>query len=115
MPTLLVVGAGLFGSQAAAYARSKGVEALVFDAALTGAASHAAAGLFKEDWAGKKLREHYHRALPLLDRLYGVGQVDLTDDEGGRESFLFVPPAAILERDPVRRLVTAAGDGWVEA
>src|SRR5438477_414520 len=38
MPSLLVVGGGLFGSQAAAYARSKGIEALVFDAALHGAA-----------------------------------------------------------------------------
>ena len=56
MPSLLVIGGGLFGSQAAAYARSKGIETLVFDAGLTGAASPAAAGLFKEAWAGKKLR-----------------------------------------------------------
>src|SRR5581483_2122110 len=99
MPTLLIVGAGLFGSQAAAYARSKGVEALVFDAGLTGAASHAAAGIFKEDWAGRKLREHYHRALPLLDRLYGIRHVALTHDDGRKETFLFVPPALILEPD----------------
>jgi glycine/D-amino acid oxidase-like deaminating enzyme len=115
MPILLIVGAGLFGSQAAAYARSKGVEALVFDAGLDGAASHAAAGLFKEGWAGRKLHEHYHRALPLLDRLYGIRSVALTHDDGRKETFLFVPPTAILERDPVRQLVTGVGDGWVEA
>ena len=115
MPTLLVVGAGLFGSQAAAYARSKGVEALVFDAALSGAASHAAAGLFKEDWAGRKLREHYHHALPILERLYGIGHVYMTNDDGRREAFLFVPPALIMEPNPVRDLVTAVGDGWLAA
>ena len=115
MPTLLIVGAGLFGSQAAAYARSKGVEALVFDAGLDGAASPAAAGLFKEDWAGRRLREHYERALPLLERLYGIRSVSLARDDGRQEAFLFVPPSAILEPNPVRQLVTAIGDGWVEA
>jgi glycine/D-amino acid oxidase-like deaminating enzyme len=72
MPTLLVVGGGLFGSLAAAYARRRGIEALVFDPALDGAASPAAAGLFAEKWAGNKLREHYHKALPLLEALYAL-------------------------------------------
>ena len=115
MPTLLIVGGGLFGSQAAAYARRKGIEAVVFDAALTGAASPASAGLFKEEWAGKKLREHFHRALPVLELLYGVSQISLTNDDGGRESLLFVPPRLILEPAPVRQRVTSIGDGWLEA
>jgi glycine/D-amino acid oxidase-like deaminating enzyme len=115
MPTLLVVGGGLFGSPAAAYARSRGIEAVVFDAGLPGAASPAAAGLFQEAWAGKKLRQHFHHALPLLDRLYGLRHVTLTRDDGGRESLLFVPPTAILELNPVRQQVTAVGDGWLEA
>jgi len=112
---LLIVGGGLFGSQAAAYARSKGIETLVFDPGLSGAASHAAAGLFKESWAGKKLREHYDRALPLLDRLYGIRHVTLTHDDGHNEVFLFVPPTAILEPAPLRQQVTSVGDGWLEA
>src|SRR6516225_6792604 len=115
MPILLVVGGGLFGSLAAAYARSKGVEAHVFDPGLCGAASPAAAGLFKENWAGKKLREHFHHALPVLDRLYGVRRVSLVRDDGGEEELLFVPPAAVLEAGPVRQAVTAVGDGWLEA
>jgi glycine/D-amino acid oxidase-like deaminating enzyme len=115
MPTLLVVGGGLFGSQAAAYARSKGIEAVVFDPGLDGAASHAAAGLFKEAWAGAKLHEHYRRALPLLERLYGVGHISLAHDDGTRETLLFVPPRSILEQNPVRQPVTAVGDGWLEA
>jgi glycine/D-amino acid oxidase-like deaminating enzyme len=115
MPTLLVVGAGLFGSLAAAYARSKGIETLVFDPGLAGAASHAAAGLFKEEWAGGKLREHYFRALGLLDPLYGIRQVALTRDDGSKEFLSFVPPTAILEAAPICQAVTAVGDGWLEA
>jgi glycine/D-amino acid oxidase-like deaminating enzyme len=115
MATLLVVGGGLFGSQAAAYARSKGIEVLVFDPGMGGAASPAAAGLFKEAWAGRKLGEHFGRALPLLDRLYGIRHVTLAHDDGNKESFLFVPPAAILEPSPVRQHVTSVGDGWLEA
>src|SRR5450759_2360848 len=115
MPTLLIVGGGLFGSQAAAYARRKGIEALVFDAGMTGAASPASAGLFKEEWAGKKLHEHFHYALPVLDSLYGVRQVSLTRDDGNQESLLFVHPRLIQEPAPIRQLVTSVGDGWLEA
>lgn len=115
MPTLLVVGGGLFGSQAAAYARAQGHPAIVFDPAVPGAASPAAAGLFKEDWAGKKLKKEYDYALPLLERLYGVRHVDLRHPDGTRESFLWVPPSAILEPAPVRQEVPAVGDGWLEA
>lgn len=115
MPTLLIVGGGLFGSTAAAYARTKGVEALVFDAGLSGAASPAAAGLFQQAWAGKKLHEHYLRALPLLERLYGVGSVSLTHAGGQKETLLFVPPRLILEPNPLRQVVTSVGDGWLEA
>jgi glycine/D-amino acid oxidase-like deaminating enzyme len=115
MPVLLVVGGGLFGSQAAAYARRHGIEALVFDPALTGAASPAAAGLFQEAWAGMNMRYHFQQALPLLDQIYGIGRVDLAHDDGRTESFLFVPPSAIMESAPIREMVTAIGDGWLEA
>src|SRR5438309_8393960 len=110
MPALLVVGGGLFGSQAAAYARSRGIETLVFDANLAGAASPAAAGLFKEAWAGKN-HEHFHRAVGVLEKLYGIRDVQLAHDDGRLESFLCVPPIVILEREPIRQTVTAFGDG----
>jgi glycine/D-amino acid oxidase-like deaminating enzyme len=112
---LLIVGGGLFGSQAAALARRRGIEAIVFDPALDGAASPAAAGLFKEEWAGKKFKDHFAWALPILDQLYGIRNVQLTHDDGRRESFHFVPPTAILEANPIRQAVTAVGDGWLEA
>jgi glycine/D-amino acid oxidase-like deaminating enzyme len=115
MRTLLIVGGGLFGSQAAAYARHKGIEAVVFDAARMGAASPASAGLFKEEWTGKKLREHFHQALPVLERLYGPRSITLRRDDGSKESLSFVPPAAILEAAPIREMVASVGDGWLEA
>jgi glycine/D-amino acid oxidase-like deaminating enzyme len=115
MPVLLVVGGGLFGSQAAAWARNHGIEATVFDAGLDGAASPAAAGLFKENWMGRKLQPHYDHALVLLERLYGLRQVSLTQDSGACEQLLFVPPTLVLEPNPVRLSVTAIGDGWLEA
>jgi glycine/D-amino acid oxidase-like deaminating enzyme len=115
MPTLYIVGGGLFGSMAAAWARNKGIEAVVFDPGLAGAASPAAAGLFQESWAGKKLHEHYHRALPLLEHLYGIRPVPLTHDDGRPETFLCVPPTAILEPSPSRLTVTTVCDGWLEA
>jgi glycine/D-amino acid oxidase-like deaminating enzyme len=115
MRPLLIVGAGLFGSQAAAYARSKGIEVKVFDPGLAGAASPAAAGLFQEAWVSKKLKGHFRTALPVLERLYEVRHVPLTRDDGSAESLLFVPPRAILERNPIRAAVTAIGDGWLEA
>src|SRR5262245_32959120 len=115
MRTLLVVGGGLFGAQAAAYARRKGIEAVVFDAVLPGAASSAAAGLFKKDWFSKKLGQDYAQALPVLEQLYGIRSVALTHDDGTKASFLWVPPAAVIEVNPVRQQVTAVGDGWLEA
>src|SRR6516162_9272377 len=114
MTALFIVGGGLFGSLAAAYARRRGIETTVFDPGLSGAASHAAAGLFKEEWAGKKLHEHYRQALPLLDDLFGIRRVSLTSDDGTTETLLFVPPTVILEKAPVREAVTAVGDGWLD-
>jgi glycine/D-amino acid oxidase-like deaminating enzyme len=115
MSRLLVIGGGLFGSPAAAYARHKGLETLVFDAGLPGAASQAAAGLISETWTGRKLRESYQRALPVLDLLYGLRRVSLAHDDGSQQLFWFVPPRAILEPAPVRQRVTSVGDGWLEA
>jgi glycine/D-amino acid oxidase-like deaminating enzyme len=115
MPSLLIVGGGLYGSLAAAYARRKGIEAIVFDAGLPGAASPAAAGLFTERWAGKRFLQHYHQAIPVLERLCGIRSVSLSRDDGGKEALLFVPPRAILDPAPRRERVTVVGDGWLEA
>lgn len=115
MPVLLIVGGGLFGSQAAAYARAQGIETLLFDPGLPGAASPAAAGLFKESWAGVKWGDHFQRALPVLDKLFGIRSITLTHDDGTKEPFLFVPSTCILEPNPVRQTVSVVGDGWLEA
>lgn len=115
MSALLIVGGGLFGSLAAAYARRQGIETRVFDAGMDGAASPAAAGVFKEEWAGKRWRDHFHKALPLLNHLYELRQIALTHDDGHTETLFFIPPSDILEAAPIRQRVTALGDGWLEA
>jgi hypothetical protein len=122
MSTLFIVGGGLFGSLAAIYARSKGIETVVFDCGHTGAASPAAAGLFQEKWAAQKLQPHYHYALALLERFFNIQHLSLKYDQrnarattSGTESLLFIPPSAILEPQPLRQQVTSVGDGWLEA
>jgi glycine/D-amino acid oxidase-like deaminating enzyme len=115
MATLFIVGGGLFGSLAAGYARSKGIEAVVFDSGCAGAASPAAAGLFQEKWAARKLRSHYHHALPLLEHLSDIRPISLKRDDGSTESLLCIPPSHILEPKPIRTQVTSTGDGWLEA
>ncbi|MCS7045572.1 MAG: FAD-dependent oxidoreductase, partial [Gemmataceae bacterium] len=115
MARLLVVGGGYFGSLAAAWARYRGLEALVFDAGLPGAASPAAAGLFQEAWIRPAFRPYLLAAMSLLDRLYGLNSVQLTLPDGRHERFHFVPPRLILEHKPLRQRVTAVGDGWIEA
>jgi glycine/D-amino acid oxidase-like deaminating enzyme len=115
MPSLLIVGGGLFGSMAAAYARRRGIEARVFDPQWPGAASPAAAGLFQDAWIGRKLRDSYRRSLPVLDELYGLRQVILARPDGGAETLTCVPPTVVLEKETIRQEVTAIGDGWLEA
>lgn len=105
----------MFGSLAAAYARLKGIETKVFDPGLPGAASRAAAGLFKRQWFGPKLQEHFAPGLMVLDRLYGARSITLNCDDAGVEELLFVPPSAILEPTPAPERVSAVGDGWLEA
>src|SRR5262249_7112640 len=87
----------------------------VFDAGLPGAASPAAAGLFAERWASRKLAEHHARAVPLLERLYGIQPITFQHDDGRPDPLLFVPPSLIREPEPLRQRVSAVGDGWLEA
>ena len=113
MTRLLIVGAGLFGSLAAAYARRQGREVVVFDPGLPGAASPAAAGLFCEAWVGRKHVAVYAAAAAVLESLYPVRDIDFERSDGGRQTIRFVSPAAILEPAPIRETVTAVGDGWL--
>jgi glycine/D-amino acid oxidase-like deaminating enzyme len=115
MPRLLVVGGGLFGSQAAAYARSKGIEALVFDPALPEAASPVSAGMFAAHWVHGKFLRYHHHAVPLLEQLYGIRTLKMARENGEHIEVMWVPPALVLEPAPVREMVTTIGDGWLEA
>jgi glycine/D-amino acid oxidase-like deaminating enzyme len=110
---LLVVGGGLFGSLAAAYARLHGREAVVFDPGLPGAASPAAAGLFCAAWTGRKHAAIYPEAVAVLEALAPVRDLVFEHPDGSRETIRFVPPSAILEPAPIHETVTDVGDGWL--
>lgn len=115
MPDLLIIGGGLFGSLAANYARHRGINALVFDPGLDRAASPAAAGLFKEAWAGKRFVSDYRNALVVLEALVDIASVSLHLPSGQFENLLHVSPRLILEGSPIRKKVDRVGDGWLEA
>ena len=111
---LLVIGGGLFGSQAAAYARARGLEVLF--STLPGLLAQFGGGRPFQGRVGRQqTADHFRAALPLLDRLFGIRHISLLHRDEGEEPFLFVPPAAILERNPMRDTVSAVGDGWLEA
>jgi glycine/D-amino acid oxidase-like deaminating enzyme len=110
---LLVVGGGLFGSLAAAYARRQGREVLVFDPGLPGAASPCAAGLFAPAWVGRKHASIYPEAAAVLESLYPVRDIVFERSDGGVETLRFVSPTAILEPAPIRETVSEVGDGWI--
>ncbi len=113
MSRLLIVGGGLFGSLAAAYARREGREVVVFDPGLPGAASPAAAGLFCAAWVGRKHVALYADAVHVLEALFPIRDIVFERTEGCPETIRFVPPAAILEPAPIRETVTEVGDGWL--
>ncbi|HEX3315749.1 MAG TPA: FAD-dependent oxidoreductase [Gemmataceae bacterium] len=113
MSRLLIVGGGLFGSLAAAYARRQGREVVVFDPGLPGAASPAAAGLFSPAWVGRKHAAIYVEAASVLEPLFLIRDVVFERSDGGCETIRFIPPAAILEAAPIRETVTEIGDGWL--
>lgn len=120
---LVVVGAGLFGSVAAALARARGLKVLVVDDARKGAASRCSACLFKPSWLGSLSREERETAYAVLGELYGVEQVALQTQVPGVQLTLdWVPPARIL-RPPdrkgtvldVTRSGVQIGNGLIEA
>ena len=86
---------------------SKGIETVVFDAGLEGAASPASVGLSRPEWLGKKLEHQWAVGLAVLERLYKPRNIELTGADGSIEQ-LPVPAAG---RRPRTRACTPDGDG----
>lgn len=94
---VLVVGGGLFGSIIAAELDYHGVNVVVLDDKRQGAGSKPAACLMKPGWFSSLGRDTYQPALDLLDRLYGIE--DLQFQVGPtKQTVHWVKPSKILSR-----------------
>jgi glycine/D-amino acid oxidase-like deaminating enzyme len=76
MTDTIIVGGGLFGQIIAAQLRADGQEVRVFDNREPLAGSGPAACLMKPSWFSALGKEVYEPSLTLLDRLYGVHDLD---------------------------------------
>ena len=118
MSTLFIVGGGLFGSLAAAYARSKGIEAIVFDSARREPLRPRPPGCSRNagpDASCTRITACASSAGSTLSH----PPILLTHDRrdaGATESLLFVPPVGHPGAEPQSASeVTSVGDGWLEA
>jgi hypothetical protein len=99
MRRVIVVGAGLFGSIAAAYARRRGFAVDVIDRREETAGSRAAACLMKPGWMSGLPKQDVANGLALLDELYGLQSVDFKLKLSvleKRESIHWVHPSKML-------------------
>lgn len=115
MSRIIIVGAGLFGSVAAATLEKAGHEVLVIDGGKTGAASAASACLMKPSWMTKLPKETLSIGMKHLDSLYGVQEITFKVNGLVPAKVFHVSPHKILwppERI-IRENVTFIGDGMV--
>ncbi len=111
---VLVVGAGLFGSVAAALCRQAGMDVLVVDGRRAGSGSAAAACLFKPSWLSSLSADHQRMAFTVLDSLYGIGEVKLRTQLNLDMKLKWVPPHKILLPPDVTDTVQTVQPGLVK-
>lgn len=116
MSNAIIIGAGLFGCVIAAELRSRGMDVTLVDARKEGSGSKPAACLMKPSWYASMGPEMYRPALDLLDRLYGVQDVEFqTVTKMLPVKVKWIPPTKILNKDSLEgRLVNAmkTRKGW---
>jgi len=114
--TVVIVGAGLFGSIAAELCERNGFEVIVIDSREPRAGSKPAACLLKPSWMSALSRAEIDQGLELLDALYGLRLIEFTVNRLKKAQVYHVNPGRILlpSNRIVRDKVVAVGDGWVE-
>lgn len=96
----IVIGAGIFGQVVAQALRVEGRSVCIIDAALPNAGSGPAACLMARSWYSGLGKKVYDPALELLDRLYGVQEIEFEVGRAGlavRTNVKWVEPKRILD------------------
>lgn len=111
---IIVVGGGLFGSIAAAFAREHGAQVTVIDAGYPLAGSRASGCVLAPSWLSALTPEQIEQAMSVLEGLYKVEDITFTTHLKLAFKAKRVNPASILRRPDVKARVTAVGDGVVD-
>lgn len=111
---IIIVGAGIFGSMAAALARKAGYQVTVIDSGDELAASKCSSGLVKHSWLESVPPAKVNAGYGVLRELYGITELTFDNITGKRfESFQWVDPSAVLRPPDMRVKVTQVSPGEV--
>lgn len=113
MSSVIIVGAGLFGSIAAKVARAHGHDVTVIDDGRPNAGSDAAACLLKPSWASK-LGRVWKEGMDVLNREYEVKTLAFRSGIGISINLQWVDPKTVLMPEDRSETVTKVEDGVVE-
>lgn len=113
MSTVIVVGAGLFGSIAAAWVRKLGRAVTTVDAGRPDAGSPAAGCVIAPSWLSSLSDPQRRIALDVLDELYGLRAISFRTHLSRTFAALRVNPTQILAAPDIRAEVLSVGDGVV--
>ena len=97
---VVIIGAGLFGCVTAAFLRKKGFEVIIVDNQEPMSASKCALGVWKEGWVSPKIKDKVETGLPVLNKLYGVEDVQFFDTlKNEPVDFKYIDPEKILDEE----------------
>ena len=109
----IVVGAGLFGQVIAKHLRSLGVEVMMIDSGAPNPGSKPSASLMKPSWFAGMGAKYTDPALELLDRHYGVQDLDFMVGPLKTSGVKWCDPRMITAPDPLRFRATSVCPGRV--
>ena len=115
-----VVGGGLFGATIARALCAEGWQVALFDDRRPLSGSRPSGSLMKPGWFAGLGKDVYEPSLALLDRLYGVRDLEFRIRPSGlRQKVHWVPTSLILDHESapymlVEETVTSVGEGFVE-
>lgn len=113
MADVIIVGAGLFGSIAAALVRRRGGKATVVDGKLPYAASPAAGCVVKPSWLTSLTAQEQTRGYAVLHELYSVRELRFRTLLGLHVTAQHVNPSDILQPPDLIAQVVRVGNGEV--